>query len=377
MGNAPAIMDLAEVDPDRARDLIAAGAIPTLDLGKLAHIEPMPRQFIIPGLVPAGEVTLFTGPGGAGKSLVAQQLATGLAAGVPTLGFDLEKSKAIYITCEDDSEELHWRQAHICKALGVSMGPLDGSLYLASRRGALDNALAQEPDQGKFQMTPLYESLAALIRKTGAKFIALDNVAHLFTGNENDRGEVTRFVNALNRLAGETGAAIILLGHPNKSGDSYSGSTAWLNAVRSQITIEHDSVTDMRTLKVAKANYTQMGDATRFVWSDWAFVREDDLLPDTAREVAKTAKSNREDAAFLRCLATCTDQRRNVSHQPGSNFAPKVFAGMPDAKGVKAEGFTAAMERLLHLDKIELAAELWRAPNRHQKQGIRAKGCQP
>jgi RecA-family ATPase len=49
-------------------------------------------------------------------------------------------------------------------------------------------------------------------------------VAHLFAGNENDRGEVTRFINALNRLAGETGAAVLLLGHPNKAGDSYSGS---------------------------------------------------------------------------------------------------------------------------------------------------------
>src|SRR3546814_19155736 len=75
---------------------------------------------------------------------------------------------------------------------------------------------------------------------TGSKLVFLDNVAHLFTGNENDRGQVTRFVNLLNRLAGNTGAAILLIGHPNKSGDTYSGSTAWLNAVRSQITIDHE-----------------------------------------------------------------------------------------------------------------------------------------
>lgn len=370
-GTIHARMDMADVDPGEASEAIAAAAIETLDWAALANVTPAPKTFVIPWLAPAGEVTLFTGPGSAGKSLLAQQLATALAAGVPTLRLDMGQAPAIYLTCEDDEGQLHWRQEHICKALDVPVASLAGKLHVASLRGALDNALGAEGPDGEFILSASYHRLAAMIRRTGAKLVALDNVAHLFAGNENDRGEVTRFVNALNRLAGESGAAIILLGHPNKAGDSYSGSTAWLNAVRSQFTIEHDLQSDMRTVTVGKANYARKGDQLRFAWMDWAFVLEDDLPPDTARQLADTAKAHAGNDAFLRCLALCTERRRNVSHQPGSNYAPKIFVGMPEAKGMKRPEFEAAMERLLSLGRIECDAELWRGPDRKPRRGIR------
>lgn len=368
---ATAPMDWADVDPGEASEAIAAAAIATLDWAALAKVKPAPKAFVIPLLAPAGEVTLFTGAGSAGKSLLAQQLATALAVGVPTLRLDMGQAPAIYLTCEDDEGQLHWRQTHICKALGVPMANLAGKLEVASLRGALDNALGVAGPDGEFILSASYHRIAALIRRTGAKLVALDNVAHLFPGNENDRGEVTRFVNALNRLAGESGAAIILLGHPNKSGDDYSGSTAWLNAVRSQFVIEHDLQSDMRTVTVGKANYARKGERLRFAWVDWAFVLEDDLPPDTARKLADTAKAHAGNDAFLRCLALCTAQRRNVSHKPGSNYAPKIFAGMPEAKGMKKADFEAAMERLLSLKAIECDAELWRGDDRKPRCGIR------
>ena len=363
--------DYAAVDPTEAQDRIAAAMLPTLDLAALGNVEPVPKRFVVPMLAPAGEVTLLTGPGSAGKSLLAQQLATALAGGVSTLRLNMGQSPAIYITCEDDAEQLHWRQAHICRALNVAMDRLAGVLHICSLRGALDNALGSEGPDGQYLLGPAYDRIAALTRRTGATLVALDNVAHLFTGNENDRGEVTRFVNALNRLAGETGAAIVLIGHPNKAGDSYSGSTAWLNAVRSQFVIEHDLQTDMRTLTVGKANYARKGDTIRFAWFDWAFVHEDDLPPDTARTLGENAKANSENAVFLTCLAACTAQKRNVSHIPGANYAAKIFAGMTEAKGIRSKGFAAAMERLLHLGVIELDAELWADKHRHSKHGIR------
>lgn len=368
---ATAPMDWADIDPGEASEAIAAAAIATLDWAALANVTPAPKAFVIPWLAPAGEVTLFTGPGSAGKSLLAQQLATALAAGVPTLRLDMGQAPAIYLTCEDDEGQLHWRQEHICKALGVPVASLADKLHVASLRGALDNALGAEGPDGEFTLSASYHRLAAMIRRTGAKLVALDNVAHLFAGNENDRGEVTRFVNALNRLAGESGAAIILLGHPNKAGDSYSGSTAWLNAVRSQFVIEHDLQTDMRTVTVGKANYARKGEQLRFAWVDWAFVMEDDLPPDTARQLADTAKAHAGNDAFLRCLALCTAQGRNVSHVPGSNHAPKVFAAMPEAKGIKRADFAAAMERLLSRNVIECNAELWRDQHRKPRRGIR------
>jgi RecA-family ATPase len=363
---------LADGSAETGTDVIAC-----LDWAALASVSPEQTRFVIPKLAPAGEVTLFTGAGSAGKSLLAQQLATALAAGVPTLGIEMGQAPAIYLTAEETPKALHWRQAHINAALGLDMAN-QGPLYCASLRGRLDNAICGDDGRGRVALLPGYHRLAALIRRTGAAFVALDNIAHLFTGNENDRGDVTQFANALNRLAGETGAAIILLGHPNKAfgqghreGNGFSGSTAWINAVRSQFLIEHDLDTDVRTITLGKANYARKGEALRMVWHDWAFMREDDLPPDHQRDHAATVKAAGENLAFLRCLAKATSDRRNVSHQPGSNYAPKVFAGMPEGKGFKANAFAAAMERLLSLGKIELDADLWPGPNRHPKRGIR------
>ena len=73
-------MDWADWEPEEASETVSGEAIETLDWKALASVKPSPKAFIIPMLAPAGEVTLFTGPGSAGKSLLAQQLATALAA---------------------------------------------------------------------------------------------------------------------------------------------------------------------------------------------------------------------------------------------------------------------------------------------------------
>jgi len=351
--------------------------IETLDWSALAAVEPSPKRFIIPKLAPAGEVTLFTGPGSAGKSLLGQQLATAIAAGVQTLRIDMGQAPSIYLTCEDDTEQLHWRQSHICRALGVPMGDLAEKLWIASLRGRLDNALGVIGPDGSFTLSPAYSRLDALIRRTGASLVVLDNLSHLFAGNENDRGDVTRFANALNRLAGETGAAIILLGHTNKAflqgskqGNAHSGSTAWLNAVRSQFTLEHDQTTDLRTLTVGKANYARNGEELRFAWVDWAFVHEFDLSPDTAKAMAEGIQASGDNKLFLNCLRERLKQRRAVSDKVSSTFAPKVFATMPESKGIGQPRLERAMDRLFRIEAIE-RAELWRGDDRKPVFGLR------
>ena len=363
-------IDLADNDAGTIERL-GAPCLPALDLIQLAKVRAQPKAFAISNLAPRGEVTLFTGPGSAGKSLLAQQMATAAAAGIGTLGYDLDPAPAIYLTCEDDPGQLHWRQQHICESMGVNLADLEGRLSLISRRGELDNELSASIDNEDTRPSPLYRRLEATISETGARHVWLDNVAHLFPGNENDRGEVTQFVNLLNRLAGRTGAAIVLLGHPNKSGDNYSGSTAWLNAVRSQFTIEHDEETDVRTIRSAKANYARKGVASRFVWTDWAFVLEDDLAPDRAAALRATAQAANDNERFLTCLAEMTRQKRSVSESPNAlNFAAKVFAAMPEAKGVGKERMGKAMDRLFRLGRIE-RAELWQGPDRKPVFGLR------
>ncbi|MBB3862218.1 RecA-family ATPase [Novosphingobium hassiacum] len=351
---------------------VAGQAFKSLDLAALANREAKPTAFAIEQIAPVGEVTLLSGPGSAGKSLLGQQFASAAAAGVRCIGLDVTSGPAIYLSCEDDGEALHWRQAHICKALGQDMAQLAGRLHLVTLRGELSTELGTFQHDGTIRPAATYRRLDRMMQRTRAKLVFLDNLSHLFTGNENDRGEVTRFSNLLNRLASQHAAAIILFGHTSKGGNgaSFSGSTAWANAVRSQVTLAHDPETDLRTLTVTKANYSRKGEAITFAWADWAFVREDDLPDDKRSEHGETVRAAYDNALFLACLRERNRQQRAVSEKAGANYAPKQFAAMPEAKKVSKERLIAAMDRLFRLGKIE-RAELWRGKDRKPVLGLR------
>jgi RecA-family ATPase len=355
--------------------------LPRFDLDLLDGAPPPDRKWVLPGFIPCGEITLFTGPGGAGKSLFAQQLATALAGGVSFLGLSAssQKTTVLYATAEDDECELHRRERNVMRALDLDRADLGDRLGLISLRGRIGNELVTFDHDGKLKHSETFKLLRNTVEVTGANLLILDNLAHLFAGNENDRGQVTAFVNALYSLVRNQGVTILLLGHPNKSGDSYSGSTAWLNAVRSQIEINRvqDGESnvldpDARVLTLGKANYARAGAQQAFRWHEFAFVLEEDLPSDARAELAEAQKAAAENEAYLRCLAAATDRKRAVSHHPGVNYYASTFTKMPEGRGNTKAAFERAFERLLALGAIELDAKLWKRENRTYKYGIRA-----
>jgi RecA-family ATPase len=350
--------------------------LPFADLSSWALRQPKPKPFDLPGCAPKGEVTLLTSSGGGMKSTFGHQFCVCHVTGKKFLGLDLQPGKAaIYNTAEDDFDRLEWMHAHICRALGVEHSDLFGKLGLSSVRGCLNNELATFDAQGRIRPTPAFARLRASVAKTGASLLVLDNVGHMFAGNENDRVQVTAFVNLLYSLCRDFGVTILLIAHPNKSGDSYSGSTAWPNAVRSHLVIDRPEGsinTHDRILRVEKANYAKPGEELRFVWHDFALWCEEDLSADTRAEMDAVIRANGENAILLRCLAAATQARRAVSHHPGVNYYATVFAAMPEAKGLKRKAFEASFERLLHMGAIELDRQLWQRENRSWKYGIKA-----
>jgi RecA-family ATPase len=355
---------------------------------------PVPvREWALDGWIPGGQATYLTGPGASGKSLLTQQLCTCIALGLPFLGVEVKQTVALYITCEDDQLALHERQKAICEAMGVPMSALKGKLHLVSLAGHTDTELAThghaqvKDDFGNtsesMQTTPRWQALVGMSRAIGARFIGLDNVAHLFAGNENIRHDVAQFVNLLNKLAMTVNGSVLFIGHPNKAGDSFSGSTAWENQVRSRLFLEtpkdsDGSVNDpdARVLSRQKSNYARNGETLAFRWHHMAYVRDRDLPADEAKDLALTMQASAENAAFLRCLAAATANSRAVSHNPGVNYAPTVFAKMTEGRQFSRKAYEAAFERLLHLGRIQLNQELWKLPNRHMAVGIKdAEKC--
>lgn len=357
--------------------------LPLIDPGAWDGSIAPARAWALNDWIPARQASYLTGAGSTGKSLLSQQLATCIALGRPFLGVETRQSVAIYLTCEDDVDELHRRQMAICAALGISPRDLSGRLHLVSLSGAIGNELVTFDPQGRMVTTKAWATLRATVMHTRAGFVVLDNVAHLFAGNENIRNQVAAFCSLLNGMAADADASVLFIGHPNKAGDSFSGSTAWENQVRSRLFLDRPadgddgpSDPDSRTLSRAKANYARTGDTLDFRWHQWAFVQEGDLPPNVFAEIEGTARAATENDLFLHCLDCSIADRRAVSHVNGSNYAPRIFSQMIEGKGTSQAAFERAMERLLHLGMIQFDAPLWRGDNRHWKKGIkRAEGA--
>ncbi|GLI99146.1 AAA family ATPase [Sphingobium sp. BS19] len=352
-----------------------------IDPASWAGTDAPEREWKVKDYIPDRQATLLTGKGAAGKSLVSQQQATCIALGLPFLGVETIQTNAIYITCEDDTDELHRRQIAICASLGVKIEDLSGKLHLLSLQGEMNNELATFDHDGRIHIATRYKQIVMACDEHDIGFAVLDNTAHLFTGNENDRHQVAAFINLCNRLAISINGAVVIVGHPNKAGDSYSGSTAWENQVRSRLFMEipendDGSITDpdMRVMRREKSNYARRGGDLSFMWFKGAFVLPDVVPQDQRHDTHDIAKASHENDIFMNCLAKATEQRRAVSHVNGVNYAPRIFAHTPQARGVNEKDMRAAMERLLSLGKIELEANLWKGPNRHWKVGIKAVG---
>jgi RecA-family ATPase len=277
--------------------------------------QPIPsRQWLVDGLVPMGTVTLLGGDGGTGKSLVALQLATSTALAQAWLGLPVTSGRALYISAEDDRDELHRRLSDIVAAGGVALADLD-SLTVRSLAGE-DALLATAEKSGVLHPSPLYHEIDGRMRDEAPALVVLDTLADLFPGNENDRAQARQFI----------GMLVIQEGY--------------------------EADPDARVLRTMKANYSRTGGEISLRWEGGVFVAQ---APETGLDkMAATAKAER---VFLKLLDLFDEQGRRVNSKGGPNFAPKVFSSHPESEGISKRALGQAMEKLLTDGKITVGTE--------------------
>lgn len=314
-----------------------------------------PRKWLVQDLVPGNTVTSLSGDGGVGKSLLALQLAVATAAGKPWLGRFVDGSGALFVSAEDDQDELHRRLRDIAAAEALEFAGLH---KLTVRSLAGEDALLCHPDRsGALRPSDLFGELDQRIGDEKPALVALDTLADLFPGNENDRAAARQFIGLLRGLAIRHQTAVLLLSHPSltglSSGTGTSGSTGWNNSVRSRLYLSRitdsgfEPDPDARVLTTKKANYGRMGGEVSLKWEAGVFVAE--AQPTGLDALAVGAKAKR---VFLKLLDTLTAQGRYVSASPGPTYAPAQFASHPEAEGCTKRALKAAMEALLGRGEI-------------------------
>ena len=288
------------------------GHVPLEDAASYAD-HPVPaRRWIVQDMIPQGEVTLFTGDGGTGKSLIALQLAVACITGTHFFGKSVNQGSVVIYNAEDTEEEYHRRLATILGTLPTHDWPdLQGlgALHVAD----LDAALTRSNQKTQaVEKHPNLDRLNEALHDSGAVMCVIDTAADTFPHNENDRREVRGYIAQLRRIARANNCAIVLIAHPSKSAmhddHKHSGSTAWRNSVRAMVYLSKpkaepgESTHDLRTLEVTKANGGAVGELIDLRYSEGVFVHKE-----RPERTDRDSAASKADRVFMALARKCLD----------------------------------------------------------------------
>lgn len=323
-----------------------------IDPSKWEGKEVPARRWVVEGLIPDGDATLFSGHGGHGKSWISLQLAICAATGRDFLGLPTKHCPVFYFSAEDGEEELHHRTHAITKALSIPMSELT------------DLAIAARADQDNLFMTfdrftevgevaPTYGQVMNQALVMGAGIVILDSRHNLFTGNENSRPIAYQFMKALRIMARETQAAVIMLDHPSKdgrkTGEGDGGSTAWHNAARARLYLTaSETDRDVRGLSCKKLNYGRgIGDLV-LKWRDGIFTRIDE-----ARSPANAVDRLQQDGLVLDGLRQLQQRDARVALNPDAkNSLASLVRRLSETRHLTHQQVVESQSRLLGAGKL-------------------------
>jgi RecA-family ATPase len=326
--------------------------------------EPVPeRKWAIFNRVPLNQAGLFSGEGGAGKSIIELTKDVAHVAGKDWFGSMPERGPAFYIGAEDEADELHRRLAAIAGHYGVTFKELiAGGLNVLCLLGQ-DAVLCASGKGGKVETTGLYRQLYEAAGDIKPKNISIDTLSRAFAGNEIDRVQVYAFAMHMQALAMVAGGSVTVLSHPSlagiSSGSGISGSTAWHGAFRFRQYLKGVKATDgdepdgdLRELEFKKNQYGPTGETIVLRYQRGLFLPEAGIS-----NLDKAAREMKVDEIFLRGLSQIIQQGRDaIAGENSPDFGPALIADLPEAKKerVRKKDLKQAMGRLLAADKIHI-----------------------
>lgn len=331
-------------------------------LAELASYPVPPRRWLVQDWVPMAAVTLLYGDGGTGKSLLAQDLMSCTATGIPWLNQEVcTTGPVLAFLCEDDRDEYARRQHSLMGKYALTHN-LDysalGDVHFWCRSGQ-DNLLMTFDGRDRGKITEAYKHLNQWCREVRPKLVVLDTAADVFGGNEIVRAQVRQFINALTHLAHTHDCAVVLCAHPSQSGQASGagtgGSTAWSNTARSRmyLTRSKDNV-DGRVLELMKSNYAGVGKQIHVHWHQGAFVPDVEIEPDPDR-MRMACRVAEEHIAAL----SGTGRDLNMSPKSPTRFAPAYLEKVAEEQELDFEGdaltradFDLAIDLLLRTGRV-------------------------
>jgi RecA-family ATPase len=324
------------------------------------------RDWLIPSVLVRRSITLFTGDGGVGKSLMSQCLQVAAALGRDWVGLPVPIMNSFAMYCEDDDDELDRRFEDICKYYDCRFSDLEGRVRYISRVGEENEMVgyAARGDRVPPKKTPLFAQVQEEIDGWGAQLIIIDTAGDVFGGNENARPQVRSFVNIIRKLALPHNGGVILNAHPSKSslvdGSNFSGSTAWHGSCRNRIFLskpkrkpsgdeDDDGPTDERELRIMKSNYSQGGGKIHCKW-------ENGVIIETQKRATQGIFERLDDDRRIVDAAAYLIQRgAKLAANPMTQTSLVVLVRkLPSCKDIAWKNVVAAQDRMIENGKLVL-----------------------
>jgi RecA-family ATPase len=312
-----------------------------------------PRQsWLAHGRIPAADLTLYSGNGGAGKTETALQLPVAVAADLGDwLGSVVESGLALFLSCEEPEENIRDRIERICKHRNIDPYAIDNlHLHFPDLESTW---LASADRTGRVVKTQLFTEIESWIKTHRPRLVVIDSIAAVFGGEAIARRQVRTFLAMLRKVAREYDTAVVLLDHPSVRGMSDGSGTAnsvdWRNSVRAMLHLSDPDRDDpdIRTLEVKKLNYGRDGEKTKLRWNGLTFT----TATGQATPYRAAAEQSLDDL-FVRLLDERNAQGRWVTPNKAAGYAPKELATMPGAADCTPAALANAMERLLTAKRI-------------------------
>lgn len=263
-------VDLSALEA-KVRGLAPTEAAPVMtpiaiDLQSFAETPEREIVWLWEGVIPRGMLSLIGGKQGLGKSFLVCDIAARISTGRPMPdGVSNALGNVLLLAREDDASCVLLPRL---KAAQANLGRVWWSLFANAETDAFLDLAAH------------VGLLAGPVAEKGIDLVVVDTFASFAPvgTNSNEGQDVRLLLDALTRLARTTGAAVIVVAHPRKSGqgegdpmDAIAGSHQMTAGVRVASMLDKGPVDGERWFRVVKSNLgrtDERGWTWRFAWPD-------------------------------------------------------------------------------------------------------------
>lgn len=311
---------------------------------------PAEGSWLIKGVLPTSGLAAIYGPSRAGKSFLGLEWCLRIAHGDDVLGLKTKQTGVAYV----GAEAANGIRKRI-RAWMVEHGREDEEAPFALIGRSVDFSTPEAPDVD--ELIELLNAAAIEFKERGARLgvVVVDTFARATPGaDENSSADMGAALSALERIADELGALVLVVHHTGKdAARGARGHSSFFAALDTAIEIQHDEEAATRSLKLAKQKDDEDGRSWGFKLKPVSIDTDADGDPVTSCVVEYTdapeAKSKRRDkrqaASEDHVIAAIKHVLSRDGRQPP--------AGVP-ARGSYVAAYQAVRE---HAFKIGLSSE--------------------